>query len=68
MFCDMNYFEELLEKERIRAIDKQYFCGAENAGGEQYCDAFESISGVVGSGGFGLIKLSKSKKKFQQVW
>ena len=67
MFCDMNYFEELLEKERLRKLDTQYFSGAENAGGSQYCDDFESISGIVGSGGFGIIKLSKPKKKNQQV-
>ena len=66
MFCDMNYFEELLEKERLRELDKQYFSGAENAEGKLYCDDFESVSGVVGSGGFGLIKLSKPKRKNQQ--
>ena len=67
MFCDMNYFEELLEKERLRKLDTQYFSGAENAVGSQYRDDFESISGIVGSGGFGIIKLSKPKKKNQQV-
>lgn len=67
MFCDMNYFEELLEKDRLRKLDSQYFSGAKNAGGSQYCDDFESISGIVGSGGFGIIKLSKPKKKNQQV-
>ena len=65
MFCDMNYFEELLEKERLRELDRQYFSCAENARGSQYCDDFESISGIVGSGGFGFIKLSKPKKKNQ---
>ena len=67
MFCDMNYFEELFEKERLRELDKQYFSGAENPGGQHYRDDFESISGVIGSGGFGLIKISKPKKKNQQV-
>merc|ERR1711971_1342637 len=65
MFCDMNYFEELLEKERLRELDRQYFSCAENARGSKYCDDFESISGIVGSGGFGFIKLSKPKKKNQ---
>ena len=63
----MNYFEELFEKERLRELDKQYFSGAENSGGQHYRDDFESISGVIGSGGFGFIKLTKPKKKNQQV-
>ena len=58
----MNYFEELLEKERLLELDKQYFYDSGNVEGSNYCDEFLSTSDVIGKGGFGFLKMTKRKR------
>ena len=63
----MNYFEELLERERLRELDKLYFFEAKSKDGIFYCDLFESTSGVCGKGGFGFLRHTKSKAEVGKV-
>ena len=63
----MNYFEELLERERLRELDKLYFSEAKSKDGTFYSDLFESASGVCGKGGFGFLRHTKSKTEVGKV-
>ena len=58
----MNYFEELLERERLIELDKQYFYDSVNVNGSRYIDEFMSTSDVIGKGGFGFLKKTNRKK------
>ena len=58
----MNYFEELLERERLIELDKQYFYDSVNVNGSSYSDEFMSTSDVIGKGGFGFIMMTRRKK------
>ena len=63
----MNYFEDLLERERLLKLDKLYFSEAKSKDGTFYCDLFESTSGVCGKGGFGFLRHTKSKTEVGKV-
>ena len=54
----MNYFEQLLEKEQQKEIDKLYFSEATNSSNALFCDMYTVTSQVLGKGGFGELRLT----------
>ena len=56
-------FLDLYEKQKKKEGDRIYFSEAIDKKGRRYSQEFETEVNVVASGGFGFLRLSKSKSK-----